>query len=482
MFRRTKIVATVGPASAGPERLAALIEAGVNVFRLNFSHGSADDHRAVAEDIRRCASEQGRIVAVLGDLQGPKIRIARFRDGPVTLDNGAAFTLDTALDVDAGDRHRVGVDYPALAGECAAGDTLLLNDGLIELQVESVRGSQVNCRVISGGELSNHKGINRKGGGLNAETLTDKDRRDIVLAVSLEVDYLALSFPRHADDIHQARALYRQAGGQGGLVAKIERAEAVADPDTLDQLILAADGVMVARGDLAVEIGDAELVGVQKHIIRRARALDRFVITATQMMESMIHSPQPTRAEVSDVANAVLDGTDAVMLSAETAVGEYPLATVNAMARIILGAERTYQSRLPEPVAEPGITRSDEGIARAAMYLANHLEGVQAILAMTDTGTTPRLMSRIRSGMPIFALTPHAATRRRVAIYRGVQPLAFDSAGLAPEQANQAAVAQLLQRDLVHPGARLILTKGDAVNQHGGTNTLKVITVGDAGR
>lgn len=478
MFRRTKIVATVGPACAPPEKLAALIDAGVNVFRLNFSHGSANDHRAVADNIRRRAAEHGRTVSLLGDLQGPKIRIARFRHGPVTLNDGDRFALDTSLDRDAGDARQVGVDYPALAGECATGDTLLLNDGLIELTVTGIEGARVDCRVVSGGVLSNNKGINRKGGGLNAHALTDKDRLDIDLAVSLEVDYLALSFPRHADDIHEARALYRQAGGHGGIVAKIERAEAVADPDTLDAIIVAADGVMVARGDLAVEIGDAELVGVQKHIIRRARDLDRFVITATQMMESMIHSPQPTRAEVSDVANAVLDGTDAVMLSAETAAGDYPLATVTAMDRILLGAERTYQSRPVESRVGP-MDRAETAIARAAMFLANQLEDVKAIIAMTESGSTALLMSRIRSGIPIFALTPHPETRRRVAVYRGVEPVAFDPSTQPVACINQAAVAHLETLGLVGDGDRVIITKGDTLKVRGGTNTLKVITVGE---
>lgn len=477
MFRRTKIVATVGPACASPEKLAALIDGGVNVFRLNFSHGRDDDHRAIADSIRRHAAQCGRTVAVLADLQGPKIRIARFHGGSVTLSPGDSFSLDTELDKDAGNRHEVGVDYPALARECRAGDTLLLNDGLIELTVVAVQDNRVACEVVNGGVLSNHKGINRKGGGLNAQTLTDKDRRDIGLAVSLEVDYLALSFPRHADDIHEIRALYRDAGGRGGIVAKIERAEAVADPNTLDGIITAADGVMVARGDLAVEIGDAELVGVQKHIIRRARDLDRFVITATQMMESMIHSPQPTRAEVSDVANAVLDGTDAVMLSAETAAGEYPLATVIAMDRILLGAERTYQSQPMALRTEP-VDRPETGIARAAIYLANHLQGVEAIIAMTESGTTALLMSRIRSGMPIFALAPAPETLRRVAVYRGVEPVAFDPSAQPPERINQTAVAHLQTLGLVRNGDRVILTKGDTLKLCGGTNTLKIMTVG----
>ncbi|MCH2559368.1 MAG: pyruvate kinase [Alcanivorax sp.] len=477
MFRRTKIVATLGPASSDADTLAALIDAGVNVFRLNFSHGSADDHRAVAARVRQQADARGRTVALLGDLQGPKIRVARFRDGPVMLRGGEPFAIDTALDKDAGDATVVGTDYAGLADDCSEGDILLLNDGLIQLQVTAVEGSRVHCRVKVGGELSNNKGINRLGGGLNAEALTEKDRRDVRLAAELDLDFLALSFPRHADDIHQTRALYREAGGQGAMVAKIERAEAVADPATLDALIEASDGAMVARGDLAVEIGDAELVGVQKHIIRRARDLDRFVITATQMMESMIHSPQPTRAEVSDVANAVLDGTDAVMLSAETAVGDYPVATVEAMDRIIRGAERTYQNRPPAHRQEQAMERTDEAIARAAMHVANHLEGVRAIIAMTETGTTPLLMSRVRSGLPIFAFTPNAHTLRRVALYRGVEPLHFDTT-LPADQANRAAVAHLSEAGVVGPEDRVILTKGDAVREGGGTNTLKIVTAG----
>ncbi|AJD49841.1 pyruvate kinase [Isoalcanivorax pacificus W11-5] len=480
MFRRTKIVATVGPASSSEDMLGRLIDAGVNVFRLNFSHGSADTHRDTAARIRRQAAARQKAVAILADLQGPKIRIARFADGAVMLKTGQHFTLDTTLADQAGDDARVGLDYPELANDSQPGDILLLNDGLIEMRVESVDAGRIQCVVTAGGRLSDNKGINRQGGGLSARALTEKDRDDIITAAEMDVDYLALSFPRDATDVDEARSLFRDAGGEGGVVAKIERAEAVADNDTLDGIILASDGVMVARGDLAVEIGDAELVGVQKHIIQRARALDRFVITATQMMESMINSPQPTRAEVSDVANAVLDGTDAVMLSAETAVGEYPEATVNAMARIILGAERTYQTypggaqRLHEH-----FSRVDESIAMAAMYVANRLPGVRAIIAMTETGNTPQLMSRMRSGMPIFAFTPHPRTQRRVAIYRGVETIAFDSASLPHDRVNQEAVATLQRQGLVQDGDTIIITKGDYVSAHGGTNALKIVTVGD---
>lgn len=477
-LRRTKIVATVGPASAPEPMLDTLIGAGVNVFRLNFSHGTADTHRETAEKIRRCAEQRGEHVAILADLQGPKIRIGCFRDGPIMLSAGQPFTLDTALPDDAGDTEQVGVSYPPLPTDCRVGDILLLNDGLLELEVNAINGTRVACTVRVGGELSDHKGVNRKGGGLSARALTEKDLADIVTAADMEVDFLALSFPRDAEDVNEARRRYQAAGGKGGIVAKIERAEAVADDDTLDAIINASDGVMVARGDLAVEIGDAELVGVQKHIIRRARALNRFVITATQMMESMIHSPQPTRAEVSDVANAVLDGTDAVMLSAETAVGDYPKETVQAMDRIILGAERTWQERRTDRPINDRADNIDEVIAMAAMQAANRLSNVAAIIAMTETGNTPRLMSRLRSGMPIYAFTPYPSSQRRVAILRGVHAIPFDSHALASDTVNRQAVSMLEAMGVVQTGDRVLITKGNYDDAHGGTNTLKIVEVG----
>ena len=479
MIRRTKIVATLGPASNSETMISTLIESGVNVFRLNFSHGNAEQHKQTADHIRTAAALLETSVAILADLQGPKIRIARFKKGKTELKKGAKFILDAGMDDDAGDDFCVGLGYKELATDCDAGDILLLNDGLIELKVESVEGKKIHCTVIAGGELSNNKGVNRRGGGLTAKALTEKDKQDIIHAANMDVDYLALSFPRDADDVNYARSLYQQAGGQGGLVAKIERAEAVADDKNLDQIILASDGVMVARGDLAVEIGDAELVGVQKRITWRARQLGRFTITATQMMESMINQPQPTRAEVSDVANAVLDGTDAVMLSAETAAGSYPQETVLAMVRIILGAERSNQMRdlLKDDDHTP--TRIDESIATAAMLVANRLEGVKAILAMTETGATPIMMSRIRSGIPIFAFTPHSKTQRRLAIYRGINTINFNSALLKPTNINHRVVTQLLELDVVEKGDKVILTKGDYINVNGGTNTLKIIEVGD---
>ena len=477
-LRRTKIVATVGPASAPEPMLDTLIGAGVNVFRLNFSHGTADTHRDTADKIRRCAEQRGQHVAILADLQGPKIRIGCFRDGPIMLSAGQPFTLDTALPDDAGDAKQVGVSYPPLPTDCQAGDILLLNDGLLELEVNAINGTRVECTVRVGGELSDHKGVNRKGGGLSARALTEKDLADILTAADMDVDFLALSFPRDAADVEEARRRYQSAGGKGDIIAKIERAEAVADDDTLDAIIEASDGVMVARGDLAVEIGDAELVGVQKHIIRRARALNRFVITATQMMESMIHSPQPTRAEVSDVANAVLDGTDAVMLSAETAVGDFPAETVQAMDRIILGAERTWQERRTDRPINDSADNIDEVIAMAAMQAANRLSNVAAIIAMTETGNTPRLMSRLRSGMPIYAFTPYPSSQRRVAILRGVHAIPFDSHALASDTVNRQAVSMLEAMGVVQTGDRILITKGNYDDAHGGTNTLKIVEVG----
>lgn len=474
--RRTKIVATLGPASTNRECLSALIKAGMDVARLNFSHGTADDHRQRAALVRELAAEQGRFVALMGDLQGPKIRIARFKEGKVQLRVGQRFTLSNDHPADAGTNEIVGIDYPELVRDCKPGDDLLLDDGRIVLTIDDVVGEHVHARVVTGGALSNNKGINRRGGGLSAASLTDKDRQDIVLAAQIGVDYVAVSFPRRGEDIDEARALVRAAGSSAGIVAKIERAEAV-EEQALNALIEASDGVMVARGDLGVEVGDAELVGIQKRIIQQARTLNKFVITATQMMESMISSPMPTRAEVSDVANAVLDHTDAVMLSAETASGDYPVEAVQAMARICLGAEKhpiTTQShhRLGER-----FERCDETIALSAMYAANHHPKVRAIIALTKSGHTPLIMSRIRSAVPIFAFTPHIDTLNRVAMYRSVQPMPFEDESLAPDKVYELVISQLRQRNIVAAGDRVVITKGDARDVVGGTNSMKILTV-----
>ncbi len=479
MIRRTKIVATLGPATDAPDMLENIIRAGVNVVRMNFSHGSPEDHAERASRVRQIADKLGGTVAILGDLQGPKIRIARFAEGPIQLKNGERFALDADLERDAGNQHEVGIDYRQLPQDVSPGDKLLLDDGRVILQVESVNGGRIETVVFSGGKLSNNKGINREGGGLSADALTEKDFRDIELAAKIGVDYLAVSFVRSADDVEKARTLLKEAGGDAGIVAKVERAEAVSNPETLDNIIIASDAVMVARGDLGVEIGDAELIAVQKHMIKRARQLNTVVITATQMMETMITSPLPTRAEVFDVANAVLDGTDAVMLSAETAAGSYPVETVEAMCRVILGAERQRQTQTSQHRLHQHFGRIDEAIAMSVMYAANHMDGVKAIISLTETGHTPLLMSRISSGIPLFAFTTHPETQRRLALYRGVIPVMIGTDKMSPEAITPAVIDELLRREAVVDGELVIMSKGDYLNVHGGTDTMRIIRVGD---
>ena len=478
MERRTKIVATLGPATDTPEMIDRLVQAGVNVVRLNFSHGSPEDHKNRAQMVRDAAKRRGKFVAILGDLQGPKIRIARFVETKIQLAVGDRFALDASLDKNAGNQFEVGIDYEALVEDCSVGDILLLDDGRVQLKVIEKLQKRLECEVTIGGPLSNNKGINRQGGGLSAGALTEKDMADIKTAAEIDVDYLAVSFPRTGDDMRQARELMIAAGGDAGLIAKIERAETVSCVENIDEIVEASDGVMVARGDLGVEIGDAELIGIQKLIIARARSLDKTVITATQMMESMISSPMPTRAEVFDVANAVLDGTDAVMLSAETAAGEYPVETVEAMVRVIVGAEKNRLSQVSKHRMDETFERIDESIALAAMYTANHLKGVKAIIAMTESGATPLLMSRIRSGIPIFAYSARPKTQTRVALYRGVKTIPFDISEMENSSVNQLAVQKLVDRGDVVEGDIVLITKGDYVNALGGTNTMKIVKVG----
>jgi len=476
MPRRTKIVATLGPATDGEGVLDGLVRAGVDVVRLNFSHGDAAGHERRAAASRAAARAAGRDVAILADMQGPKIRTGGFAHGPITLSEGARFTLDTSLADDAGTDEAVGVTYEQLPRDVAAGDVLLLDDGQLSLRVEAVEGPRVHCRVDVGGQLSDHKGINRLGGGLTAQALTDKDREDIKVAARLGVDFVAISFPRDAADVEKARELVRAAGSEAGIVAKIERSEAV---DNIEAVLTAADVAMIARGDLAVEIGYAELPGVQKRIVRLARELDRVVITATQMMESMIENPVPTRAEVLDVANAVMDGTDAVMLSAETAAGRYPVKTVEAMARVCEGAERQHSA--PEAALqrfERPFSRIDEAIAMAAAFTANHLDA-KAIVTLTESGSTPLWISRVRSNTPIYALTRFDTTRRRVTLYRGVHPIAFDIMHANPDHVLQAAADTLLEHEALATGDLVVFTKGDFTGVAGGTNSLKVLRIGD---
>ncbi|MCY0966349.1 pyruvate kinase [Parathalassolituus penaei] len=475
MFRRTKIVATLGPATNTDDKIEQLILAGADVFRLNFSHGEANDHRERAAMIRRAAAKTGRFVAILGDLQGPKIRIARFADKKVLLQVGQAFALDATLGNEAGDQDQVGIDYKALIEDARVGDILLLDDGRVELEVTATHPHKLDTKVRIGGWLSNNKGINRLGGGLSAKALTDKDKEDIKLASEIGVDYLAVSFPRDAADMEEARSLLNAAGGYAHLVSKIERAECVADDEILDGIIRASDAVMVARGDLAVEIGDAELVGVQKKIIARSRQLNKPVITATQMMESMIASPMPTRAEVSDVANAVLDYTDAVMLSAETAAGDYPVEAVAAMARVIMGAERHPLSKRSRHRLYQDFFEIEETIAMSAMYAANHLQGVKAIISLTESGATPRLMSRLRSPLPIYAFARLPETQNRVALYRGVETIPFHADQLEPDAINPTAVQILIDKGVLQAGDLVVITRGDYLNAQGGTNSMKIM-------
>jgi len=476
-IQRTKVVATLGPASESDETLRRMIRYGADVVRMNFSHGTHDEHRQRVAKVRAIAGEEGRNVGVLGDLQGPKIRIERFADDEVILVTGRPFTLDASLDRDAGDATRVGVSYKELPADVGAGDILLLDDGRLEVEVEHVDGDAIHTIVREGGRLSNNKGINRQGGGLSAPAITDKDYADIQVAAELDVDYLAVSFPRSAEDVEYARQLFVEAGGHGGLVAKIERAEALA---AIDDILRASDAIMIARGDLGVEIGDAELPAVQKSLMRDARWANVPVITATQMMESMITQPLPTRAEVFDVANAVLDGTDAVMLSAETASGSYPAEAVEAMGRICVGAERHRSIQISDHRIDSHFERTDEAIAMATMYTANHLS-VRAIASLTESGSTTLWMSRIHSGIPIYALTRHERTARRVSLYRGVYPVRYPLVQVSSTEANRKAVEVLVERGVVGPRDRLIITKGDLMGVHGGTNSMKIVQVGDDG-
>lgn len=474
MLRRTKIVTTLGPATDDPAILEQMILAGVDVVRVNFSHGSHQEHQKRIEAVRQCAKEKGRIVGILADLQGPKIRISEFKNKKIILKQGAKFVLDAALPVAEGTEETVGIDYKELPNDVKSGDTLLLDDGRVVLSVVQVDGTRIVCQVGVGGELSNHKGINRLGGGLSAGALTDKDRIDLKFAASLNVDYVAISFPREAEDVIETRSLLEAVNSRAGIIAKIERTEAVVH---IDAIIQASNGVMVARGDLAVEIGEAEVPAVQKHIIHRARALNKPVITATQMMETMVHNNVPTRAEVSDVANAVLDGTDAVMLSAETAVGDHPAKVVATMAKICLSAEKTPRTQLSRHRVEMQFTHVDEAIAMASMYTANHLD-IKAIIALTESGSTPLLMSRIRSGIPIFGLSRHASTRGKMTLYRGVYPIEFDVTKVSSGELNRRAISELQQRGYLKDNDLVIVTRGDHMGVHGMTNSMKIVRVG----
>ena len=472
--RRTKIVATLGPATDEPEMLERLLQAGCDMVRVNFSHGDPETHARRIRTVRAAARELDTDVAVMADLSGPKIRIDRFREGAIELQVGQDFSLYARANPPAGDEHGVGVGYLGLADDVRPGSELLLDDGLIALQVERVEGDTVHCKALTPGRLSDRKGLNLRGGGLSVPGLAEADALDIERAAEWQVDYLAVSFPRNADDINQARELLRAAGGQAGVIAKIERTEAI---ENLVSIIEASDGVLVARGDLGVEIGDAELPGLQKRIIAAALEHNRAVITATQMMQSMIESPIPTRAEVLDVANAVIDGTDAVMLSAETAVGKHPVQVVKAMARICEGAERHVQAHVPARRLNVRAERIDQSIAMAAMMTANNLP-VKAIITLTESGSTAQWLSRVRSPAPIIALSPNRAALRRMRLFQHVHPLFFPP--LDDElsaDVTERALEHVRQAGLISPGDRVLMTLGDRQRIPGGTDTLKILTL-----
>jgi pyruvate kinase len=465
----------MGPATESDAAIDSLIKAGVDVVRLNFSHGTVEEHKARAEKIRRIGRENNRHLAILADLQGPKIRVKKFKQGTVDLESGDKFCLDTECLDGEGDSQRVGVTYKKLPQDVKSEDILVLDDGRIVLQVSSVEGTRINCTVQVGGVLSDNKGINLKGGGLSAEVLTEKDRADLKTAALIDADYLAVSFPRNAADMNQARKLLELEGSSAGLCAKIERAEAL---ENLEEIIAASDAVMIARGDLGVEIGDANLPSVQKEIIHKARELNCVTITATQMMESMRDNPIPTRAEVFDVANAVLDGTDAVMLSAETATGSYPSQTVAAMADICVNAEQHSRAIKSRHRLDDTFKGVDEAIAMAAMYTANHLD-VRAIATLTESGSTSLWMSRISSSIPIYALSRHESTNRKVNLYRGVFPVYFPTVHTNHAEANQEAVDLMKKAGTIADGDLVIITKGDLMGTGGGTNAMKIVEVGN---
>jgi pyruvate kinase len=476
MSRATKIVATLGPASSSPEVLTQMILAGVDVVRLNFSHGKAQDHIDRANLVRDVARQAGKEVAIMADLQGPKIRVGKFENGKIILEAGQKFVLDAASTT-LGTNERVGLDYKELPRDVKPGDTLLLNDGLLKLTVEAVRGDEVHTVVVIGGDLSNNKGINKAGGGLTAPALTSKDMEDIKTAMSFQCEYLAVSFPKNSTDMEMARQLANVAGEpwrhKPGMIAKIERSEAI---PVLEAILRASDGIMVARGDLAVEVGNAAVPALQKRMIRMARDMDKVVITATQMMESMIVNPVPTRAEVSDVANAVLDGTDAVMLSAETAAGKYPVETIEQMAAIALEAERAEDVTLDSDFTNKHFGRIDQSIAMGALFTAHHL-GCKAILALTESGSTALWMSRHKIKVPIYGLTAQPISQRKMALYRNVSPLLMPTY-TDRDEALRRAEALLVERGVLKPGDTYAITCGEPMGYPGGTNMLKVCRVG----
>lgn len=478
MNRRTKILATLGPSTDEPGVLKGILDAGVNVVRINFSHGEEKEHLSRVVAVRNYAKENDTYIGILMDLQGPKIRISAFKNDKVELENGSKFTLDADLDENGGNLNSVGIAYKKLPSEVNAGNMLLLDDGKIILEVERTEGSKILTTVIQEGILYNNKGVNLRGGGLSARALTDKDKEDILIAAKAEADYVALSFPVSVNDVRETKRLLKEAGSSASVIAKIERAEALAD-DIIQEILNESAGIMVARGDLGVEIGDPQLPAVQKRLIKLARSSDKVVITATQMLESMIANPIATRAEVFDVANAVLDGTDAVMLSAETAVGEYPVNAVKTMSDVCFEAEKSRRASLSNHRLHEPFEEIDYTIAMSAMYAANHI-GAKVVAALTQTGKTALVMSRISSNISIFAMSDNNKTLQKVTLYRGVYPCYIEKTSMDDwNDVNTHVVDNLQSKSAVENGDIAILTKGMHKDKSGGTNLIKILRVGD---
>lgn len=473
-MRRAKIISTIGPASRAPERLRALIEAGTDVVRLNMSHGTYEEHAAVISTVRRLSDERRKPVAILLDLAGPKVRTGRLRDGrPVELMTGSQIVL-TSEEV-VGDATRLSTTYPQLVQEVPIGARLLLDDGLIELRVEEKRAGEIVCRVVHGGLLGERKGLNLPGVTLSLPALTEKDRADLAFGLQLGVDYIGLSFVRSAADCQAARQLIEQAGAQTPIIAKIEKAEAVTH---LDEILAAADGVMVARGDLGVETSVESVPLVQKAIIAAANRSEKVVITATQMLQSMIENPRPTRAEASDVANAILDGSDAVMLSGETAIGAFPVEAVAVMDRIIRSAEQSplMRPRLAETVSGEHSGSSGRAIAEAAAFAAEELNA-RLIVVFTEKGRMARHLAALRPAQRILALTQSLATQRQLALVWGVEPRRFDFLPRSDELL-AACDRLLLEEGWAALGETVVLIAG-GITGLGISNMMKLHRVGE---
>ncbi|WGS66281.1 pyruvate kinase [Enterobacteriaceae bacterium ET-AT1-13] len=477
-LRKTKIIATLGPTTDKNNNLEKIILAGVNVVRLNFSHGFLEDHKIRAKKVKEISRKTGKYIAILVDLQGPKIRISSFKNGFIKLNINNIFILDYNVPVYEGNVEKVGFEYKNLINDVIPGDILVLDDGHIKIKVIKVKNEKIFTKVILGGLLSNNKGINKLGGGISAKSLTNKDKRDIIMASKIGIDYLAVSFPRSELDIKEARFLSNQAGSRAKIISKIERAEVVNNDKILDNIILSSDAVMVARGDLGVEIGDPELIGVQKKIISRSRFLNRAVITATQMMNSMINTPIPTRAEVMDVANSVLDGTDAVMLSAETATGKYPIETVKIMSNICIGAEKIPIFNDYKKFLNIQFNCISDAIAISSVYIANHLKGVAAIITLTESGRTSFMMSRVISDIPIFAISCHKNVLRLASLYRGVTPIYYDNQNIKNSMLIiKNIIRYLSKKKILFTGDLVVITTGDIIGKPGNTNTSRILCV-----